>query len=103
MSLARSGVESVGDFVALGLREMFEAGSLRQVLANEAVEVLVAAALPGVVRSGEVAPQRGTRLEHLVVMELGAVVEGDRLEGRRVLLDRVLDSGRGFSLVARTK
>lgn len=67
---------------------MFHARTLGEILANEAVGVLVAAALPGVVGRSKVAPQRATTFQTLVVMELSAVVEGDRLEPAWVLAQR---------------
>src|SRR4029079_11136417 len=52
--LAGSGVESVGDVVAVGLGEAPQLGAFGPVLAQQAVGVLVGAALPGRVGVGEV-------------------------------------------------
>ena len=46
MAFPRSGVELVGDVIALLLSEPGHAGSLGQVLADEAVGVFVRAAFP---------------------------------------------------------
>ena len=46
MAFPRSGVEFVGDVVALLLSESSHAGSLGQVLPNQAVGVFVGAAFP---------------------------------------------------------
>ena len=51
-----------------------------QVLADQAVGVLVGAALPGVMRIGEVERHAGGVLDPGVAVELGAVVGGDGLE-----------------------
>ena len=53
-SLARPVVQVIGDVIALGLCERAHASALGQVLPKQAVEVLVAASLPGVVGGGEV-------------------------------------------------
>ena len=60
-----------------------EAGSLGGVLANEAVGVLIGAALPGVVRGREEEGDAGGGLDAFVAMELGAVVDGDGAGGSR--------------------
>ena len=46
MAFPRSGVELVGDVVALLLSQPGHAGSLGQVLSNEAVGIFVGATLP---------------------------------------------------------
>ena len=101
MPLARSCVERFGDLVALGLCQVLEASSLGQILADEPVEVLVAAAFPGVVRGREVAAQLGASLQQLVVVELSTVVESDGLEGAGLPFDDGLHRGGGLRLVAR--
>src|SRR5262245_37306746 len=63
---ARAVVEAGGDMVAVRLGELTEEGSFGQVLADEAVGVLAGAALPGVVRSGEVDGGAQVTLELLV-------------------------------------
>ena len=88
-SFARPVVQVVGDVIALGLREGAQASSLGQVLSKQAVEVLVAASLPRVIRRGEVDLHREALFEQPVVMELGAVVKGDCLEVPLVFLDGV--------------
>ena len=52
-----------------------------QVLSDQSVGVFVGAAFPGVVGRGEVAGGSAVLLKFLVVVELGAVVEGDGVEG----------------------
>ena len=89
MSLPRSCVQFVGDVIALRLGRSTQAFSLRQVLPNEPIEVLVTASFPGMVGRGEVAGNREALLEHGEVVELGAVVEGDGLEVSCVLADRL--------------
>jgi len=47
---------------------------LREVLPEQAIEVLVAAALPGAIRIGEVAAYSDGVFQFLVAVKLGAVV-----------------------------
>jgi hypothetical protein len=94
-------VQVIDDVVALGLRYRAHAGALGQVLSDQAVEVLVAASLPRVVRRGEVDRHREARFEQAVVTELGAVVEGDRLEHAAVPSDGSGCRSRDFVLGAR--
>ena len=54
MSFPRSVVEFVGNGIAFGLHEPAHRFSLRPVLSQQTIGVLVAAAFPGVVRTGEV-------------------------------------------------
>ena len=97
MSLSWSVVEIVGDLVASGLGDGSKAGAAWQVLTKQPVEILVATALPRVIRRGEVDLDRKTLLEDGVVVKLGAVVEGEGLEVATVLADR---SGGGASHLA---
>ncbi len=89
MALSRPGVESGSDEVAVPLGDVAHTDTLREVLADEAVEVLNAASLPGVIRCGEVAAQGEAVLECLIAMELGAIVEGDGLEVLRPFSNNV--------------
>jgi hypothetical protein len=82
-------IEPGSDGVTTGLREAGHAGSLGQVLSDEAVGVLAGAALPRVVRSGEVEAGAGLVFEVGVAVELGSVVGGDRANGQI----RVRDQG----------
>jgi len=91
MSFPWSGVESLGDGVAAALGEARHARVLGQVLAYQAVGVLVGAALPGVVRVGEVERHAGGTLDAGIAVELGAVVGGDAVE----LLRQPADQGDG--------
>jgi hypothetical protein len=76
----RSCVEPVREDVTLALGQACHAGPFRKVLAEQAVEILVTAALPGVVRRREVHQDAGGGFEGLVVMKLCAVVGRERLE-----------------------
>ena len=87
VAFAGSRVQLEGNIVAVSLGDAAHAHSFGKVLADEAVEVLVATPLPGMVRSREVALQREALFECLVAMELCTVVQGDRLEVGLVLLD----------------
>lgn len=73
-------VELTSDGAALGLCQVPQAGSFGSVLADEAIEVFVAAPLPGMVGGGEVAGKLEALFEQGVVVELGAIVEGDGFE-----------------------
>lgn len=53
-AFARSGVELPGDGIELSLRETGQVGAFREILAQQAVGVLVDAALPRAVRIGEI-------------------------------------------------
>ena len=87
MTLSRSRVQPVGHCVAVGLSDGGHASLFGNVLADQAVEVLVAASFPRVVGGSEVALKREMLLELLVAVELGAVVEGDCLEAGAVFSD----------------
>jgi len=87
VALAGSRVQLESNIVAVGLGDAAHTHSFGKVLTDEAVEVLVATALPGVVGRGEVALHREAIFECLVAMELCSVVQGDRLEVGLVLLD----------------
>src|SRR5512140_920211 len=96
-------VEAIGDPVAVGLSDVAQALPFGQVLPDQPIHVLVAAALPGVVRRCEVAAHRVRPFDELVVMELGAVVEGDGAEPAQVLADGLLDGHGNLFLVACTE
>ncbi len=53
-ALARPGIELPGNGVEFGLREARKIGALGEILAEQAVSILVDAALPGAVRIGEI-------------------------------------------------
>ena len=80
VALSRAVVELEGDLGAAGLRQVFHGGPLRDVLANEAVRVLVRSALPGVIGRGEVERGAGSAFDVAVTVKLGSVVDGDGLE-----------------------
>ncbi len=84
----------MSDLSALVLGLVSHAGAFRQVLADQAIGVLVGSAFPGVVRIGEVERDASSGLDALVIMELGAVVSGDGLDGVGMLSNQI-DSTRG--------
>src|SRR6185437_10528865 len=77
--LAGAVVELVGDVLELGGGPDAEVGALGEVLAEQAVDVLVAAALPGGVRVGEVDADAGGLGDALVAGEFLAAVPGQGL------------------------
>ena len=80
MSFSRPIVEPAGDLVALSLGERRHRGVLLNVLSYKAIGVFVGAALPGVIRSGEVDGDPGDLLDLPVAVKLGSVVSGDGFE-----------------------
>lgn len=79
----------MSDLSALVLGQASHAGAFRQVLADQAVGVLVGSAFPGVVRIGEVERDASSGFDALVIMELGAIVRRDGFDGTRVLPNQV--------------
>src|SRR5918994_4453860 len=75
--LARPTVEPGGDRVELGLREHRQVGALGQVLAQQAVSVLVGPALPRRMRVGEVDAQARERGQLPMAGHLLAVGQGE--------------------------
>lgn len=75
----------MGNAVAVALSYSREAFPLREVLPQQAVEVLVAAPLPRAVRVGEVAANASGVFECLVAVELGAVIHVMVLKGSPLL------------------
>src|SRR5215218_8117017 len=75
-ALAGAVVEFVGDGVELGFADGAEVGALGEVLAQQAIGVLVGAALPGGVRIAEVDLDAGVDVDLLPVAHLGALVPG---------------------------
>lgn len=82
--LSGSMVEPGGDGVTLLLCESGHRLPFGQVLADEAVGVLIQAALPGTVRGGEVEADATARFDVAVAMEFCAVIRGDRANGARL-------------------
>ena len=76
-------IEAGGDGVAVRLGEMAERRALGEILADEAVGVLVGAAFPGLMGSGEVDGSMERLLERLVAVELDSIVRGDGADGMR--------------------
>src|SRR5215204_2259017 len=94
--LAGAAVERGRDGVELGRRVLAEVGAFREVLAQQAVGVLVGAALPGALRVAEVDGQPGVDAQLRVLGHLGALVPGQRAtklfwKGRDRGRDRVAD------------
>ena len=87
MPLARSGVDLVSDGVAMVLVDPVHVVTFGEILADESVGVFVGASLPGVVGGCEVAGYKLRLFDLLVVVELGAIVEGDCAELVVVLFD----------------
>src|SRR5436190_24306889 len=88
VTLARSVVQRARDCVALVLGQSLHRRALREVLANEAVGVLVRAPLPRGVRGSEVDLHAGCTLDGLVAVKLGAIVDRDGDEQTRVRLNQ---------------
>ena len=63
-------------------------GRAWEVLPQQSVEVVAAAALPTVVRIGEVAAYSGLFFGRLAAVELGTVIPGDGLERKPTLGDK---------------
>jgi hypothetical protein len=67
-------VELAGYNIAMALPQMSHAASLRKVLSQQAVEVFIAAALPWMMRVGEVAANARSFFQCLVTMKLRTIV-----------------------------
>jgi hypothetical protein len=72
----------VSNVVAMGLGDSTHGHSFRNILADQTVEVFIAAALPRMIGCCEIALQGETIFNCLIVVELCAVVEGNGLELR---------------------
>src|SRR4051812_39030223 len=101
--LSRSAVELSGDGVEVLRGVGGEVGAFGEVLAEQAVGVLVAAALPWTVRVGEVDLDAGLDGERGVLGHLGALIPGDgspEMFGKLPDLGghRVADLGGGMSV-----
>lgn len=79
-TFARPVVESSSDLIALTLGKRSHRHPFRQVLADQAIRILVGAALPRVVGRGEVEPHTGLALDLEVAVKLGSVVGGQCFE-----------------------
>ena len=86
-TLSWSVVQAALNVAAVLLRNVSHAATFRKVLPNQSVRVLVCATLPRMLRRCEVVLHFRLRLQHLVIIELGAVIERDGLEQTSVLSD----------------
>ena len=94
-------VELVFDRLNLGLGERAEVTPLGEVLAQQPVEVFIAAALPGGVRLGEVAGRIERDVDQGVLGELAAVVPSERVHTGAHWVQRMQDRPhRGVGLAA---
>ena len=73
MPFPRPRVQFVGDVIAVRLGRAAQALAFRQVLADQPVEVLVAALFPGMVGRGEVARNGKALFQRRVGVELGTI------------------------------
>ena len=80
-ALAGAMVEVVSDARAEALSEVTERSTLGEVLSDEAVGVLVGAAFPGVMGSGEEDGGIESMLDGFVAVKLDSVVEGEGVHG----------------------
>jgi len=92
VALTRSVVECEGDHVAARLSDVLHRSALRQVLSNETVGVLVDAAFPGAIGSGEVERRTRGSFDVAIAMEFGSVVDGDRFEQSAMSTDQLNDT-----------
>src|SRR6266851_2491407 len=88
--LPRPAVEFRSDPIAIGLGEVGHALALGEILAEQAIGVFVGAAFPSMVWRGEVETRRRRSLEAGVVVEFGAVIDGDGLHVMGLRGDQLL-------------
>ena len=89
-------VELGGDGGALALSECGKVGTFGQVLPEKSIGVLVGAAFPGVMRSGEVEFGAEALLERFVQVELGTVISRDRMDGMGFVAEDVGSTPQGL-------
>ena len=77
MPFSGSRVQLIGYPVTIGLRNVFHAGPLGDVLADQTVGVFICTAFPGMIGRREIAGHRESLLNRFVAMELRAIVEGN--------------------------
>ena len=92
MSLAWPVIEPEGNLDTSRLGEKFHRGALLDVLPNEPVRVLIRAALPGVVGSGEIEGGACSLFDLAVTVKLGSVVDSDGLEQVSMGADELNDA-----------
>lgn len=92
VAFPRPVVQRVGDCAASVLCEPFHGRSLREVLPKHAVGVLVRTSLPRGVRCREVDRYARSSFDLLVSVELRTIVNGDRLEQTRMVLNQLDDT-----------
>src|SRR6266540_1543900 len=88
--LPRPAVQFRSDPIAIVLGEVGHALAFGQILPDQAVGVFVGAAFPRMVRCGEVETRRRRSLEPGVVVEFGAVIDGDGLHGMGLRGDQLV-------------
>lgn len=90
--MSRPVIGLLGNFAAFVLSERFEARGFGQVLPDQSVGILVGPSLPRVIGRSEVESYAGFELDVGILMELGAVVEGDGTKVRVEMLYGVYQS-----------
>ncbi len=103
MSFAGSVVELCGDGIAGALGQSGHALALGEVLADQAVGVLVRSAFPAVVRGGEVVFHATARFHPRVTVELGPIVRRDGAEAAAVTSHQFQGGAVGFGGGARAQ
>ena len=92
MAFTRSVVDREGNSVAARLIDVLHGSALRQVLSNETVGVLIDAAFPRVIGSGEVEGRTSGSFDVAIAMEFGSVVDGDRFKQSTMSPNELNDS-----------
>ena len=83
--LSRSHIDFSRNFIAISLSYLTHAHALWKILSQQTVEVLIRATLPRMIRRRKITFDRVNLLKRSVIMELRAVVKGDRLDALAVL------------------
>ena len=88
-------IEMMSDLSAETWGKMSETSALGEVLTDESVGVLVGAAFPGVMGSGEEEGSIECVFDRLVAVELGSVIRGNGADGVRLTGEQVDKAGVG--------
>ena len=80
MPLTRTRVEFLCNAIALSLCQIFQVHAFREVLADQTIGVFIRAALPGVMRCGEVESGTSGLFDLWILMKLGTVIRGNGFE-----------------------